>query len=187
MNEVPQTKFMRTDKVLHGESIYIRSPRYDELSFIRMLWADPETMAPVGGTHQFPEAEARSFFERMVDPGDSKNCYCLIFNQEDAPVGEISFHRWIQRERSAELNIKVHALHRGHGYGTDALRTFLGWFFGEAGGSKMTDNVALDNKDGQHLLQLMGFHRDTDYSDTCMLFITREMYTSKYGVLKEKR
>ncbi len=168
-------------EVLRGERVYIRPPRFEELSFIRALWADPETMAPVGGPHHLSKARAQAWFANMVDPGDATNCYCLIFNQEDIPIGEISFHRWNKHERSAGLNIKVLAIHRGLGYGKDALRTFLAWFFGQTGGRMMTDNVALDNLKGQRLLRSLGFEQDTDISDACMLIMTKQMYTSKYG------
>ena len=167
--------------MLRGERVYIRPPRFEELSFIRALWADPETMAPAGGVHHLPETRAQTWFASMVDPGNSTNCYCLIFSQEDIPVGEISFHRWSQHERSAGLNIKVLATHRGNGYGKGALRTFLAWFFGQVGGRMMTDNVALDNQKGQQLLRSLGFEQDTDISDVCMLVKTKQMLTAKYG------
>ena len=175
-----KTRHLGTDEVLQGEMVYIRPPRFEELSFVRRLWAHPETMAPVGGTHRLTDPE--NFYERMVDPGDSANCYCLIFSRDNVPLGEISFHRWDQNERSAELNIKVHAVHRGHGYGSDALRTFLDWFFRPAGGNRITDNVALANLGGQHLLRSLGFQQDPDFSDTCMLVLTRQKYMEHRGM-----
>ena len=181
MSERKQTQHLGLAEVLQGERVSLRPPRFEELSFIRALWADPETMAPVGGPRSLPEARGQAWFASMVDPGDSTNCYCLIFNQEDIPVGEISFHRWDQLERSARLNIRVLATHRGCGYGKDALRTFLAWFFGPAGGRTMTDNVSLDNEGGQRLLQSLGFEQDTDFSDVCMLVMTRQMHMAKYG------
>ena len=175
----PATHHPEPDDVLRGEKVSIRPPRIEEISFIRTLWADPR---------HFPEAEAEAWFGRMVDPGDSTNCYRLIFNHKDIPVGEISFHRWNRRERSAELNIKILAAFRGNGYGKDALQTFLGWFFGRAGGRRMTDDVAADNRTGQRLLRTLGFEQDNDVSDVCRLFMTRRMFEKKYGEsgLKER-
>lgn len=180
-----KTQHLGTHEVIRGEIVSIRPPKFEELSFVRRLWANPETMAPVGGTHKLPESEEISFYERMVDPGDSTNCYCLIF-RDNVPVGEISFHRWDQHERSAELNIKVHAVHRGKGYGSDALRTFLDWFFRPAGGNRITDNVALANRCGQNLLRSVGFQQDTGFSDTCMLVLTRQRYMSNHRRMKGK-
>ncbi|NQT87663.1 GNAT family N-acetyltransferase [bacterium] len=167
--------------VLLGQETHLRPPRVDDLLFIRMLWADPETMAAVGGPIDLPEAKARDWFARMVEPGGPANCYCLIFNQADVPVGEISFHRWDPKGRTAELNIKVLASHRRHGYGKDALYTFLAWFFCRVGGRTMTDDVAIDNPAGQRLLFSLGFEKDDAVSDVCKMALTQQMYITRYG------
>jgi RimJ/RimL family protein N-acetyltransferase len=138
-------------------------------------------MAPVGGTFEFPESKEREWFERMVHPGSLKNCYCLIFNEKGIPVGEISFHHWDSESRSAELNVKVLASHRGHGYAKDAMRVFMGHFFGAVGGEVMIDDVALDNLGGQRLLNSFGFTQDEDTVDVCRMIMTRESYVSQYG------
>jgi RimJ/RimL family protein N-acetyltransferase len=138
-------------------------------------------MASVGGPLDFPEPKAREWFARMVDPGGPANCYCLIFTQDDTPIGEISFHRWDPKERSAGLNVKVLATHRGHGYARDALLTFLALFFGRVGGRMMTDDVAVDNQPGQHLLCSLGFDRDDGVADVCKMVMTKQMYVTRYG------
>ena len=45
----------------------------------------------------------------------------------------------------------------------------------------MSDNLALDNKKGQRLLRSIGFEQDVSISNACMLIMTKQMYTSKYG------
>lgn len=180
MNDMKQITHLAPD-VLTGQKVYLRPPRYDELSFIRTLWADPETMTAVGGPIDFPESKAKEWFSRMVSPGDSTNFYCLIFNQEHIPVGEISFHRWKSNECSAELNVKVLASHRGCGYAKDALITFLGCFFGRIGGCIMTDDVALNNLSGQHLLLSIGFNRDDSVQNVYKMIMTKQMYVKQYG------
>jgi len=49
MNDTAQTIHLAPADVPHGRAVHLRVPRLDELAFIRMLWGDPETMAPVGG------------------------------------------------------------------------------------------------------------------------------------------
>ena len=181
MSDRDQNSHLALGDVLHGQRVHLRCPRVDELSFIRTLWGDPETMAAVGGVADFPEPKARDWFARMVDPGQAANCYCLIFNQEDVPVGEISFHQWVPEARSAELNVKVLAVHRGRGYGKDALRTFLGFFFDRIGGRVMTDDVAVDNQAAQCLLSSLGFEEAEGASDACMMVMTQEKYVNRYG------
>lgn len=181
MNDTNRTDYMASGEVLRGRNVHLRPPRVDELPFIRALWGDPETMSAVGGTIDFPEPMAREWFARMVDPGGPANCYCLIYDRNDEPVGEISFHRWDAEKRSAGLNIKVLASRRGQGYAKDALDAFLRFFFGRVGGQVMVDDVALDNRVGQQLLESIGFERDRSVAEVCWLTMTRTAYVRRFG------
>jgi RimJ/RimL family protein N-acetyltransferase len=182
-------QYNRLSGTLRGKQVWLRPPTRDEVSFVQALWADPETMEAVGGPHPLPTEKFDRWFAYAVDPGRPTDCYCLIFNQDDTPIGEVSFHQWDPDERSAVLNIKVMAKYRGHGYGTDALKTFLSWFFGQAGGDSIMDDVARENETGRQLLRSIGFQQVTDRDpaqdcraeDVYMLDMTREMFTSKYG------
>ena len=93
-------------------------------------------------------------------------------------MGEISFHNWDAGTRSADLNVKVLASYRGNGYGTDALQTFLSFFFNDVGGRVMHDDVALGNKGGQHVLFSLGFDQDIRVTDVCRLELTAERYAA---------
>lgn len=166
------------DTILSGNRVYLRLPHSDELPFIRELWADPETMKPVGGPGIMSDTHAEHWFSQMVIPGSPSNCYCLIFTRDDIPVGEISFHRWDAGTQSADLNVKVLAAYRGNGYGKDALQTFLSFFFSNVGGRAMRDDVALGNKGGQHLLISLGFEQDKRVTDVCRLELTADRYAS---------
>ena len=74
---------LKQDSILPGTAVYLRMPRADELPFIHTLWADPETMKPVGGLVMLSNAQAEQWFNRMVKPGSPANCYCLIFTRGD--------------------------------------------------------------------------------------------------------
>jgi RimJ/RimL family protein N-acetyltransferase len=186
---VQEIQYERLTGTLSGQRVYLRVPKRDEVSFVQALWADPETMEAVGGTHTLPTEKFDRWFAYMVDPGNPEACYCLIFNKDDLSVGEISFHQWNPVEQSAVLNIKILAEYRGRGYAADALKAFLSWFFTRAGGRKIIDDVALDNQSGQRLLKSVGFEpvnnrdpaHDCKAEDVCMLDMTKEMFAAKYG------
>ncbi|MFC1597680.1 GNAT family N-acetyltransferase [Planctomycetota bacterium] len=181
MKGAERNRHLAPKDVLDGQKVRLRPPRVDEFPFIRALWGDPDTMASVGGPVDFPESKAREWFRRMVEPGGASDCYCLVLNEDDVPVGEISFHHWDAEQRSADLNVKILAVSRGHGYGRDALRTFLEFFFGRVGGHFMTDDVALKNRAGQQLLASMGFEKNDRVSDVFRMTLTRQMYLERYG------
>jgi len=166
--------------VLRGANVSLTPPRSDDLAFIRTLWCDAETMEAVGGIVDLSQEKAEKWFADKVDPGGPDNCYCLILNEHAEPVGEVSFHRYDPIKRSAGLNIKVLARHRGRGYGKDALVTFLAFFFGPVGGQLMTDNAGLDNRLAQRLLLSSGFEIDDSFKDVCLMVLTKDMFVERY-------
>ena len=100
----------------------LQKPREEDLFFIRQLWSDPATMAPVGGTIAMDEQSARQWYQRMVKPGSNGDRYFLIREvEQDRFIGEASLHRWQHSIGLAELNIKVMDNFRGSGFGRQAL------------------------------------------------------------------
>jgi RimJ/RimL family protein N-acetyltransferase len=143
-------------------------------------------MREVGGpARDWTDEYAARWFARMVDPGDGANCYCLIFARApERPVGEVSFHQFDRAAGTAVFNVKVEAVERGKGYGPDAMRTLLAFFFGPCGGRIMRDPLAPDNRVGQQALLRFGFVPDPDGSaEECLLQITREAFIARYSAL----
>ncbi|WP_312092376.1 GNAT family N-acetyltransferase [Niallia sp.] len=153
-----------------GEKIYIKQPEWKELGFVEWLWADKDTMMDVGGIVEFKESRRVEWYQRMVQPTDGTNFYCLIYTYEDIPVGEVSFHRFDQEKRLAELNIKIAYKYRRKGFSKEAIRLFLNYFFYEFGGQVMADRVAINNTAGQKLLKEYGFNLINDSNPDIVLF-----------------
>lgn len=140
-----------------GRNMYIKQPEYNELDFVQWLWADNETMCAVGGPVCLDDSEKEAWYKRMVDPTDGNNFYCLIYNNEDKPVGEVSFHRYDCLNGTAEFNIKIADKYRRNGYANEAITHLLLYFFNEFGGEKMIDTISANNLPGQTLLLNYGF------------------------------
>lgn len=115
----------------------------------------------------------------MVKPGDGKNFYCLIYTKENEPVGEVSFHRFDEKKKSAELNIKVQYKFRGKGYAKEALRLLLDYYFNEYGGQVITDDVT--NANGQEALKKFGFEIISKSEDRIVFKMTKERFINLYG------
>jgi RimJ/RimL family protein N-acetyltransferase len=169
-------------KLIHGKKIYLRLPRPGEMDYIRWLWSDPETMAEVGGPVSGFEGEhAARWFARMVDPGSSTECYCLIFDATSyQPVGEVSFHGYSPHNGTAIFNVKVQASERGKGYGPDATLALLRFFFGPFGGKLMIDPVAIDNLVGRQTLLRFGFEHDPSTQEEFVLQLSKERFHELY-------
>jgi RimJ/RimL family protein N-acetyltransferase len=174
---------LKLGEVLRGTRVQLRLPRFDETAFILSLWADPETMAPVGGPIDltYDEAQARRWYARMVDPGSGTDVYCLILDEASTPIGEVSFHRLDKDTMTVEFNVKVAHTYRGQGYGRDAILTFLDYFFNRFGGRVMVDDLAHDNVAGQQALLACGFEHDPSIEEAFVLRMTQERFRALYG------
>jgi RimJ/RimL family protein N-acetyltransferase len=161
--------------------VHIRPPTWDEMEYIRWLWSDPETMEPVGGPVLMTEEQARSWYARKVEPGSPVDCYQLILNEENLPVGEVGFHHLDLQTMTASFNIKVAAAERGKGYAREAMLLFLDYYFHELGGQTMVDDVALDNSVGQEALLRFGFEHDPVPEKVFRLRMTRQRYMSIFS------
>lgn len=166
--------------MLKSEKIILRTPVVSDLSYIRKLWADPDTMKDVGGPVVMDDENSRRWFEKMVDPGSETDRYFLVCGRDGAPLGEISFHRYDRRKRTAELNIKIEAGKRYLGHAPEALRLLLKYFFGEFGGEAMEDPLAPENRNGMRALRSAGFERDEARQDVIMMRLTKERYNKLY-------
>jgi RimJ/RimL family protein N-acetyltransferase len=162
-----------TDSLTDSE-ITIRPPAWSEMAYVRWLWSDRLTMQPVGGPVIIGEDAARRWYARTVDPGSPTECFCLVFNRNNRPVGEVSFHRLDPATMTADFNIKIAHLERGHGYAKRALRLLLDFFFYPFGGRLMLDDLAPNNLPGRQLLLDFGFHHDPSVPDVFRMLITRD-------------
>ncbi|MGL4991212.1 MAG: GNAT family N-acetyltransferase [Sarcina sp.] len=138
-----------------GSLVYIKKPNYNELDYTKELWADYETMKEVGGVYDFTDGHKNTFYKKMINPTDGKNFYCLVYKNNGEKVGEVSFHGYDCANKMARLNVKIHAKYRGNGYGTEAAKLLLEYYFYEFLGEVIIDRVT--NKIAEKTLQKLGF------------------------------
>lgn len=161
--------------------VYLKTLQWEDMAFVRQLWADPETMAPVGGVVLLSDEQAEQWFNRMTDPANESDCYRLVVNEDGQCVGEVSSHRLDRATMTGQFNLKICHAHRRKGYAQEAMRLFLDYFFGAYGGQVMIDSVAFDNRLGQKALLQFGFEHDPGMDDCFMLKMTRQRYYRLYG------
>jgi RimJ/RimL family protein N-acetyltransferase len=158
------------------DDIELKLPTHDDMQFIRWLWSDSDTMKPLGGPIHLTDEQAKYWFTEMIDPGSPTDCYRLIFNNRNEPVGEISFHGFNLDDKTAEFNIKIASTVQGKGYAKKAMIVFLDFFFNQFGGRLLVDDVASDNFRGQNVLLNFGFEHEANIKNVFSLRMTRERY-----------
>jgi RimJ/RimL family protein N-acetyltransferase len=100
------------------------------------------------------KAEQVRWFEwRSKDP--SRRLY-TIRDESQWIIGSLTL-REIDRRRSARLGITIGADFVSQGYGTEALRLFLDYYFGEMGFARMVLDVAATNLRAVRTYQSLGF------------------------------
>ncbi|MGL4655990.1 MAG: GNAT family N-acetyltransferase [Sarcina sp.] len=147
-----------------GSLIYIKKPEFEELAYTKILWGDYETMKDIGGIYDFTERHKQSFYKKMICPTDGKNFYCLVYKNDGTAIGEVSFHGYDSANKIARLNVKIQAQYRGNGYGSEAIKLLLEYYFYEFGGDVIVDTVSKENKIGENTLKKLGFSETTPRS-----------------------
>jgi 8-oxo-dGTP pyrophosphatase MutT (NUDIX family)/RimJ/RimL family protein N-acetyltransferase len=171
----------------YGKLVYIKQPVFSELEYVSELWNDEETMKDVGGTIPFPEHRREAWFKKMVYPTDGNNFYCLIYTLDNVPVGEVSFHRFVKEEGTAELNIKIQKKHRRKGYAAEAIQMLVSFYFYNFNGQVIFYNAA--NENGQKALEKFGFEIASANSNEVLFKLTKERFLElaiKRGLKYEK-
>ena len=174
-------QYAAVEQTLRDGHIELRPPTENDMPFIRWLWSDPETMKPVGGPIHLTDAQAQHWFAKMIKPGRPTDCYRLIFNEQNEPVGEISFHRLNPATMAAEFNVKIASSQRGQGYAKKAMLLFLDFFFNQVGGQVLVDDIARDNYQGQQVLLKFGFECVPNIDDVFRVEMTRDRYNRLYA------
>ncbi|MBI2845640.1 MAG: GNAT family N-acetyltransferase [Chloroflexi bacterium] len=116
--------------MINGEKTRLRAiEREDVPRFVEWL-NDPEVAYYLGRLPLLSRADEERWFEETVR--DERHRILAIDTQEGAHIGSIGLHNLDWKNSSAELGIMIgDKNYWGQGYGRDAIRSLLGFGFGE--------------------------------------------------------
>jgi RimJ/RimL family protein N-acetyltransferase len=139
---------------LQGQRIAIRPMRRSDLDGMERWrpFADP-LYAPFGYPQRSAAERDRWFRWRSTDP--TRALY-VIEDEQQQVIGSLTL-RDISARQSARLGITLGADFVSQGYGTEALRCFLDYFFGSLGFEKMVLDVAAINQRAIRCYRRLGF------------------------------
>lgn len=158
----------------NGQLVYIKSPEFNELAFVKELWADKRNMDDLGKGYSFPKDKWNMFYKKMINPTDGKNFYCLVYDLNDNPIGEVSFHGYNSATKVARINIKIHYDNRRNGYGEEALRLLLEYYFLEFGGEAIIDSTTTNA--AKALLKKIGFEELNNFRNQGTYKLTKKKF-----------
>ncbi len=114
--------------MIQGTKIRLRALEHEDLPhFVRWI-NDPETRRFMVIRHPLSMTEEEKWWERFLE---RENDYVFAIEAEDGTyIGNIGLHNIERENRRAMLGIIVgDKAYQGKGYGSDAIRTMLGWAF----------------------------------------------------------
>ncbi|MBN1524985.1 MAG: GNAT family N-acetyltransferase [Spirochaetales bacterium] len=147
------------DKIIkQGTRVYLRTPKREEVGFIRTLWESEENKRGFDDAHTFSEDEYQSWYVDKIEPGNDNDCFLIIFeNENDIPIGEVGFVDLTPETKTAQLDITVKSKYRRRGFGREALMLLCDLFFIDYDGEKIEATVKKENNAGSNMLANFGF------------------------------
>ncbi|WP_157749432.1 GNAT family N-acetyltransferase [Jatrophihabitans sp. GAS493] len=149
--------------VLTGELVRLRATRSEDLDLLARWQQDPSVLVTLQGWLRPPsEAAAKaSTAERTANDGDGKVGFAIETRWsaavEPTLIGQINAFDIRPQGRSASVGVFLGPEFSGHGYGTDALRTMVGYLFREVGLHRVQLAVADFNTAGRQAYRKAGF------------------------------
>ena len=149
------------DKIIkQGTRVYLRTPKREEIHFIKSLWESEKYSKGISSFQNFSDDEYQSWFADKVDPGNNEERYLIIFeNENDIPIGEISFSRFKSETGNSELDITVKSKYRRRGFGRESLMLLCDFYFIDFGGELLECKIEKDNAAGENMLVNFGFSK----------------------------
>ena len=116
--------------MIRGQRTRLRAIEREDLpTFVRWL-NDPEVRQYLAMYMPMSMAEEERWFERQLEDPDSR--IFAIETEDGGHIGNIGLHSIDWKNRKALLGIVIgEKEYWGQGYGSDAIRTLLGFAFGE--------------------------------------------------------
>jgi len=173
---------------LRGKKVIIRPMIKEDVEKMQVWrpFADPLDSLWNASQHS---SENYVWFQAQAD--DPSRQWYAIEDPSGRLVGRLSL-RQISGRKSARLGITLGAEYVGQGYGTDAIHTFLVYYFQELGFETLYLDVASPNKRAIRCYEKCGFkHIDSRYrgvgSDERLTFLKDDKYRDVRRFFKKER
>lgn len=173
---------------LRGEKVIIRPMVKEDVD--RMEAWRPFT-EPLDSLWNSSPHSSDNHIRFQVQADDPSRRWYAIEDLAGRLVGRLSLRR-ISRRKSAHLGITLGADYVGQGYGTDAIGTFLVYYFRELGFEALYLDVAAPNRRAIRCYEKCGFeyigsHYQGVGSDGRLTFLKDDVYRDIRRFFKKKR
>ena len=154
--------------MIAGEKVRLRPIEREDLPLFVEWFADPDVRRHLLVYLPFSLAQEERWFENLVTRLERQETVLLAIETADGVhIGNIGLHDINWKDRSAEMGIVIgEKAYWNQGYGTDAIRTFLGVAFGEMNLHRVFLRVDADHAPGIRCYEKAGFRREGTLRET---------------------
>jgi RimJ/RimL family protein N-acetyltransferase len=179
---------LEIEMYLRGEKVIIRPMVSED---VRKMEAWRPFTAPLDALWNGSPHSSNDYIRCQVQTNDPSRRWYAVEDLAGLLIGRLSL-RHISRRKSARLGITLGADYVGQGYGTDALRTFLVYYFRELGFEALYLDVAAPNKRAIRCYEKCGFecinsHYQGIGSDGRLAFLKDDVYRDIRRFFKKKK
>lgn len=168
---------MNDNMVAYGQKVRLESMKLRDIDAM-MQWGRHEE--DLFDDYNFPymsEQEREQWFHFKTR--GKKRCFS-VFDQEGLLVGYISLRNVNRILKRAEMGIVFNPSLLSRGYGTDAMRTLLQWYFKELGYRKLILNVAAYNKRALRAYEKVGFQKVSEHYSEFLNMAVDPLHDERY-------
>lgn len=153
---------MNDNMVAYGQKVRLESMKLKDIEAM-MCWGRHEE--DLFEDYNFPVMDEEERFRWFhFKTRGHKRCFS-VFNQEGDLVGYISLRNVNRILKKSEMGIVFDPAQLNKGYGTDAMKTLLKWYFQKLGYRKLILNVAAYNKRALRAYEKVGFRKIASHYD----------------------
>jgi len=148
--------------ILHGERIYLRSGERADIPLFVSWFNDLRTTRTLIFLGPMGTASEEAWFTQMSEHHGKDRWFFVICRlEDDRAVGSIDLHQVDYRNGSCSLGIAIgDPAETGQGYGSDALRTILGFGFDQLRLERIELEVYDFNAEARRLYERVGFRHE---------------------------
>jgi len=146
---------------IYGDIVVLRAIEQDDCALLLEMINDPETEKMLGGS-SFPVSQAAQAKWIADQQGRNDVLRCIITDKvsREKGVGTVILSDIDRKNGVAQVHLKLAADCRGKGYGTDVLKTVVGYAFRQMRLHCVYAHVLEYNITSQKLFEKCGFQRE---------------------------
>ena len=156
--------------ILQGKNIRLRPMKEDEIPLF-YKWATSSDATPYwyGDLYGTKIPSLEEFLDDWkpyyFDGSQPNKGRCFVILIKDEAIGQVNYNEINKRDSSVELDIIIaNDLHKGKGYGSDALKTLANYLFNNMNTKKCFIDVAEKNPRAKRAYEKAGFKMTKTFS-----------------------